>query len=303
MASHIPPSIDPVAADRWAKSIAVVSPPWLHEEVARRMEERLQWIVRKPGSWLDWEPSRGGYFGHERVRRRYPDALAAVWEPIDHRVNASKSALTPAWWRFASRKRAPIFGLPAAPVDMVWANMALHMAADPQALIGRWYDALADDGYLMFSCLGPDTLAELRRAYAQTAWPAPHHEFTDMHDWGDMLVQAGFAEPVMDMERVTLSYSSADALIAELRTLGRNLSANRFQGLRARNWRHELAERLTAQSARDKDAGRLILTFEVVYGHAFKPRPRLPLSSKTVVSLEEMKSTLKIGRRPSMQSK
>jgi malonyl-CoA O-methyltransferase len=63
----------------------------------------------------------------------------------------------------------------------------------------------------MFSCLGPDTLRELRALYAALGWPPPAHEFTDMHDWGDMLVASGFAEPVMDMERITLSFATPSA--------------------------------------------------------------------------------------------
>ena len=209
------------------------------------------------------------------------------------RLKASQKDLMPKWWS-PERWLQPLgFGLPSAPVEMVWANMALHMAADPQAMIRQWHDALAVDGYLMFSCLGPDTLQEVRQVYAHAGWPAPHHQFTDMHDWGDMLVQAGFSEPVMDMERITLSFSSADALLAELRSLGRNLSVDRFTGLRARGWRRQLAERLQEGLSTDQEGGRLALTFEVVYGHAFKPRPRLSVKPETVVSLGAMKSALK----------
>ena len=117
---------------------------------------------------------------------------------------------------------------------MLWANMALHLSADPQALMGEWQRALATDGFLMFSCLGPDTLRELRALYAALGWPPPSHEFTDMHDWGDMLVQTGFAEPVMDMERITLSFATPQRLLRELRELGANLHPERFPALRGR---------------------------------------------------------------------
>ena len=75
----------------------------------------------------------------------------------------------------------------------------------------------------MFSCLGPDTLRELRGLYRALGWPPPAHDFTDMHDWGDMLVHAGFAEPVMDMERITLTWETPQRLLEELRELGANL--------------------------------------------------------------------------------
>jgi len=261
------------------------------------MEDRLQWIVQKPATWLDWEPSLGGLEGHGLVARRYPQARGFVWEPTEARRGLSREALMPAWWspgRWTGA--APQFALPGEQVQMLWANMALHMAADPQTLISRWYDTLAVDGFAMFSCLGPDTLRELRGIYDAAGWPQPHHQFTDMHDWGDMLVHAGFAEPVMDMERITLSYSSPDRLLAELRELGRNLHVSRFGGLRGRSWRKRLEEMLVERLTSNED-GRLTLTFEVVYGHAFKPKPRLKVQSETRVSLDEMRSVLKGGAR------
>jgi malonyl-CoA O-methyltransferase len=174
---------------------------------------------------------------------------------------------------------------------MLWANMLLHHAADPQALIAAWHRALAVDGFLMFSCFGPDTLRELRQVYAQEGWPAPAHEFTDMHDWGDMLVHAGFAEPVMDMERITLSYETPERLLAELRELGRNLHVQRFAGLRGRRWRAQLLQALQAL-ARPDEQGRLCLTFEVVYGHALKPMARHKVRSESQIGLEDMRQML-----------
>jgi malonyl-CoA O-methyltransferase len=293
MTSHKPPTIDPVAAARWAQ-LPSSHAPWLHEEVARRMEDRLQWIVQKPAAWLDWEPSRGGMEGHALVQKRYPHAKVHVYEDASARFQASKVALSPAWWSPARwTGGAAQFGMPPEPVQMLWANMALHMSADPEALIARWHQTLAVDGFVMFSCLGPDTLRELRSAYAEAGWPQPHHQFTDMHDWGDMLVHAGFAEPVMDMERITLSYSSAEKLVDELRELGRNLHVQRFPGLRSPRWKRRLldilSERLGARSA----DGRLSLTFEVIYGHAFKPKPKVRLQAETRVSLDQMRAVLK----------
>ena len=179
---------------------------------------------------------------------------------------------------------------------MLWANMLLHMAADPQALIARWHQALAVDGFLMFSCLGPDTLRELRALYRTLGWPAPSHEFTDMHDWGDMLVQAGFAEPVMDMERIVLTFETPQRLLQELRELGRNLQPARFAGLRGRAWRSQLHAALARELADGGQGGRLTLSFEVVYGHAFKPRPRMTMAAQTTVSLDDMRQVLR-GRK------
>ena len=272
--------------------------PWLHEEVARRMEERLQWIVKEPRHWLHWQALRGGLQGHQLLRRRYPKALCYLLQEPPATAPALRQALAQPWWSPARWKNPPRLHAPPEPVDLVWANMALHMAADPQALINRWYELLQTDGFLMFSCLGPDTLAEVRTLYAQQGWGAPSHEFTDMHDWGDMLVQAGFAEPVMDMERITLNFSSPQTLLAELRTLGRNLHPQRFAGLRGRAWRRGLEEALARTQADPSSPGRLRLRFEIIYGHAFKPSPRIPVQAQTTISLDQMRGSLRQHRAP-----
>jgi malonyl-CoA O-methyltransferase len=113
-----------------------------------------------------------------------------------------------------------------------------------------------------------------------------------MHDWGDMLVQAGFAEPVMDMERITLSFATPQRLLVELRGLGRNLHPNRFPALRGRAWHAQLLAKL-AELATPGGDGSLSLTFEVVYGHAFKAPPRMAVGPETTVSLDEMRAALR----------
>jgi malonyl-CoA O-methyltransferase len=180
-------------------------------------------------------------------------------------------------------------------MEMVWSNMLLHMQADPQQLIRQWQQALAVDGFLMFSCLGPDTLRELRALYAAQGWPPPAHEFTDMHDWGDMLVASGFAEPVMDMERITLNFPTPQRLLQELRELGANLHPQRFAGLRGRRWQRQL-ERALDEQLRGED-GQLALTFEVIYGHALKPLPRARISVHASVPLGDMRTMLQSGKR------
>jgi malonyl-CoA O-methyltransferase len=126
-------------------------------------------------------------------------------------------------------------------------------------------------------------------------WPPPAHEFTDMHDWGDMLVHGGFAEPVMDMERITLTWENPQRMLAELRELGANLNRARFAALRGRRFRRELEEQAD-RSLRDAD-GRVALTFEIVYGHAVKPAPRVRVAGESAVSVSDMQALLRSGRR------
>ncbi len=293
--------MDAVAAQRWHQ-LELATSPWLHEEVARRMQERLEWINLQPKQWLHWEPSKGGRQVHALLRQRYPQATAWAFEP--HASAARQAAVVrqlddagDAGWlqRTLARLRAPAThaGTPAAgSVDMLWANMALHTHADPQALLAQWRQLLAVDGFVMFSALGPDSLLELRDLYQRLGWAPPSHTFTDMHDWGDMLVQAGFAEPVMDMERITLTFSSPERLLQELRGLGRNLSAQRSQVTRGRGWYHEL---LAALNVLER-AGSLPLTFEIIYGHALQPPMRHKVEGTTAISLQHMQDMLRQGK-------
>ena len=262
------------------------------------MEERLQWIKLQPLSWADWEPVRGGLAAHAAVTRRYPKARRFVVEASPQRAGLAAQALRKPWWDRAhwagpaARFESPAEGT----VQMVWANMALHMAADPQRLIAQWHRMLGADGFLMFSCLGPDSLRELRDLYQSLGWPPPAHEFTDMHDWGDMLVNAGFAEPVMDMERITLTFETGERLLVELRQLGRNLHPGRFPALHGRGWQRQLLQALSAPRPPVAPAQQLPLTFEIIYGHALKPRTSLPVQSETVLSLDEMRRLLRQGK-------
>ena len=291
-----PPTIDPIAASHWQR-VAPLASPWLHEEVASRMLDRLQWIKLQPRVWTHWGVLRGGLRAHAALVARYPGSICFVVEAPVKRAQEATKSIAKKWWNprrwlsTATRFEAP----PAGTADMLWANMALHESADPQALLARWRDALKVDGFLMFSCLGPDTVREIRELYAALGWPPAGHELTDMHDWGDMLVQTGFAEPVMDMERITLSYETPARLLQELRELGRNFHPKRFPALRGRAWKASLEQAIARHLVKGED-GRLTLTFEVIYGHALKAAPKIRVNPLSSVSVEDMRSMLQGSR-------
>ena len=286
-----PPTLDPSAVSRWQRTAPLAS-PWLHEEVASRMQDRLQWIKLKPQAWAHWGALRGGMQAHEQLAKNYPDSRCFIAEAQVERAQAASKIIVKPWWRPSQWRAAPtrVEMPPPASVDMLWANMALHESADPQALLAQWHQALKVDGFLMFSCLGPDTARELRAVYARLGWPPAGHELTDMHDWGDMLVQTGFAEPVMDMERITLTYETPARLLQELAELGRNFHPARFAGLRGRHWKARLEQAL-ADELTGAD-GRLALTFEVIYGHALKAQPKVKVSALSAVSIDDMRRML-----------
>ena len=309
-ATVAPPTLDARAAARLA---ALPGPaPWLHEEVARRMADQLSWITLPVQQWAHWSPRRGGVQGPELVAQRWPQATC-VNVPAGE-APAPHAASPPAPWWHPSRWQRSVAPQNATPpqreqpepgsVQMVWANMLLHRVAEPQALMRQWLQALAVDGFVMFSCLGPDTLRGLRALYARLGWPAPAHEFTDMHDWGDMLMQAGFAEPVMFMEHVTLTFETPQRALQELRALGRNLSRSRFAALRGRRWHARLLaemESLRGNSAESgAESGSIPLEFELIYGHALKPAPRATVSAETVIGLDDMRQALRQPRPHSL---
>ncbi len=257
------------------------------------MQEKLQWIRLQPGSWAHWGALRGGMEAQSRLIKTYPDSSCFVVESSSGRSHKAQEDMAKPWWN-PGRWVGPAVRFeppPPASVDMLWANMVLHESADPQALLEQWHQALKVDGFLMFSCFGPDTARELRELYAQLGWPPAGHELTDMHDWGDMLVQTGFAEPVMDMERITLTFETPARLLQELRELGRNFHPARFKALRGRVWQARLEQALGQYLSVGAD-GRLSLTFEVIYGHALKAQPKIRVSALSSVSVQDMRAML-----------
>jgi len=283
-------ALDAKAVDRVLRRLArAEQAPWLHQEVARRMADRLPVIRQAPAQWLDWWAFTGA--GAAPVQAVWPDAQRCLVEPTAALAERSRQALRGRWWALG-RPQAPVLladAVPAGQAAMLWANMVLHASPDAQTLLAQWQQALAIDGFLMFSTLGPDTLRELRAVYAQAGWPAPHPPFADMHNVGDALVQAGFADPVMDQETLRLTWSSPQALLDELRTLGGHLGGQRFDGLRTPRWRARLVAALAALAGPD---GRIGMSFEVVYGHAYKAAPRAARGDTSVVSLESLRKSL-----------
>lgn len=253
------------------------------------MAQRLPLLKHPPRRLLDWWPSAGGSRG--ALREALPDAS------LLQRIDAGAPARVAGGWRGWLRSLAsdPVRwteDVPPQSCDMLWANMLLHHVADPGALLAQWNEALAVDGVLMFTTLGPGTLQRLRDLYRQPGWGPPMGELVDMHDIGDQLVEAGFADPVMDQETLCLTWSQAADALIELRTLGANVAPSRRPGLRTPRWRQRLLESLVLEAA-TPPSGRVALDFEIIYGHAFKPQPRHPLAPEVRIGLDDLRRTLK----------
>jgi malonyl-CoA O-methyltransferase len=176
-------------------------------------------------------------------------------------------------------------------VELVFSNLMLHWHPEPHTVFPEWKRVLKTDGLLMFSCFGPDTLKELRAAAARALPHLRAMPFVDMHDFGDMMVASGFATPVMDAEVITLTYASPQDLLREVRALGGNPRDDRARSLPSGRQARQMLNALDAQRGED---GRIRLTFEVAYGHAWKPKP----SSRgvTAITVETLRAEL-VSRR------
>ena len=295
--------VDRAALARWARRQQLLpDAAWLHTEVARRMAERLVLFKSQPNVVIDWWAATGGSgaalaaaFPHARMIEVAPDGVGAA-------PHGRPQSFEAPWWSAARWRRKPTLvdaaAVPEGSGQLLWANMMLHAVADPPALMRRWREVLAIDGFLMFSTLGPDTLLSLRRVYREAGWGPPHAPFIDMHDLGDMLVKAGLDDPVMDQERLRLTWATPEALLAELRTMGVNADPSRHAGLRTPRWRERLLGALREQAqGQGADDGRIALDFELVYGHAFKPAPRARVAAETRLPLDEMRRMVRSGRK------
>ena len=290
--------LDAVAVDAALRRMARQDePPWLHTEVARRLAERLLPIRVEPARVLDWWAGAGG--GAAALRERYPKAEIVAVEPGPAWLARRARDSARPWWSFG--KAAAVAVRDVADSDaaigraqLVWANMVLHGIVDPPALFSRWQALLGAGGVAAFSCLGPGTLQALRDLYAALGWLAPTPGFIDMHDLGDMMVAAGFADPVLDQETLTISWPDADALLRDLRQLGGNAAPERFSGWRTPAWRRRLVDALAARAGAD---GRIALGFEIAYGHGFKAAPRLQ-EGEVAVSLDDMRAMVRRPPRP-----
>lgn len=288
-----PRQIDPPALARQLRRLArAEAPPWLHLEVATRMAERLPIIKLQPKRVLQWSAFLGG--AGPLLSSNYRQAEQVCVEPTAELQARSEAAHKRAWWQ-ALRGVAEVAVVAPQAVtngqaELVWANMCLHAGPDLPATLAAWHAALAVDGFVMFSCLGPDSFVELRPLFKRMGWGETAPQWWDMHDIGDVMVGVGFADPVMDQERVTLTWANAEDLLRDLRALGGNLAPTRFAACRSRTWRRQLLAELEGLRGPD---GRLSLSLELVYGHAFKPKPRLRVSAETSLSLEEMRAMVR----------
>jgi malonyl-CoA O-methyltransferase len=260
----------------------------LQREVGSRMLERLDYVRIEPQRVLDLGCGTGASL--TSLQERYPKATLLGVDFSDPMLRAGQAQGSRLRWLLPFlRSQRPLLlaadatSLPFSShsIDLLWSNLMLHWLDDPLSAFREVHRLLKHDGLLMFSTLGPDTLKELRASFADGYLHT--QRFTDMHDYGDMLVACGFADPVMDAEVLTMTYASFDDLLSDLRRSGSACA------MRAR--RHGLMGRLAWVEARAAyeqlaRAGRLPATIEVVYGHAWKGQPKKTADGRAIVRFD-----------------
>lgn len=262
----------------------------LQHEIGRRMLERLDYVRIQPLRILDLGCGTG--VATDALLRRFPRAeVIALDFALPMLLRARRRGR---WLRRPRCLCADLDFLPLAAqsVDLVFANAALQWSARPAAAFAGIARVLRPGGLLMFSTFGPDTLRELRAAWAEVDGAAHVHGFIDMHDYGDMLLAAGLLDPVMDVERMTLTYAEPMQLMRELRQVGAtNASVQRARGLSGR----ERMARVCAAYEQFRDAdGRLPVSYEVVHGHAWVGTQRR-VGGETHVSAEILRRPRRHG--------
>ncbi len=284
--------IDPVAWKRYRTRFAL-SEPFVWLEAQRRLHERLDVLNIAPVQILDAAPRAGT--GTLALADRYPKSLLVAHAASQFATLMLKGKYTgnvfQRLWRayrgIPSARVAWVPVVPAAQYDLIVCNLALTWAKDPAEQLRFWSQQLAPGGVLLFSALGPDTARTVRSAAAQAGWTSPSApDFVDMHDYGDMMVRAGLTTPVMDVERVQLTYSSADTLRLDTTGLMANLHPARFAGLAGKARFKKFEAILNVMSP-------IPLELELVFGHAWKPLQEKPVKRESqTVSLESLKATL-----------
>ncbi|CDG85137.1 methyltransferase domain protein [Janthinobacterium agaricidamnosum NBRC 102515 = DSM 9628] len=279
----------------FSRPVRIAPSDFLRREVSSRMHDRLELVKIVPRRVLDAGCGPGPDLA--LLQKDYPAAQVIGLDASEEMVRAARAPVSKmaSLNQFLSKLLPAKSGvdllcgdlgdLPFGPnsVDLIWSNLALHWHAQPDRVFAEWRRVLRLDGLLMFSCFGPDTFKEIRAAFAE-ADLAPHAlPFVDMHDFGDMLVETGFSTPVLDMEIITVTYDTTSALLADVRAWGGNPLSTRRRGLMGKAAWDRMLQALEALRRTD---GKLGLTFEIIYGHAFRPAPRVTKDGAAIIRFD-----------------
>ncbi|MEX2482328.1 MAG: malonyl-ACP O-methyltransferase BioC [Gammaproteobacteria bacterium] len=258
----------------------------LQREVAQRALERLDYMNLEPRHVLDLGAGTGCCA--RALARRYRKARIVECDLAPAMLQVSRRQ-APRWFSRHHHVCADAERLPfaAATFELVFSSLAVQWCEDLPATFRGVRRTLADGGLFLFTTLGPDTLQELRTAFASVSDAPRVNRFIDMHDIGDMLGAAGFADPVMEAEHIAVEYDDVVTLLHDLKGLGAaNADAARPRGMLGPR---QLRQVIAAYEQRRR-SGKLPATYEVIYGHAWAvPRREPKMPSEHIVPLSSLR--------------
>jgi len=249
------------AASKQYDAVAV-----LQSEVRQRLLARLTLFKLQPQLVLDL--GCGTALSSQTLQTQYPSAHVIALDAAFGMLQRARPARW--WWGRKSFKRicGDAYQLPlkSKSVDLIFSNLMLQWCDPPDAVFAEVHRVLKPSGVFVFSSFGPDTLQELRSAWMGVDAHTHVNRFIDMHDLGDALMRSGLAEPVLDVERFTLTYPDVITLMRELKSIGaHNMTQGRRHGLTARSVLNQV---ISHYETYRRDAV-LPASYEVVYGQAW----------------------------------
>lgn len=237
----------------------------LQREVNQRLLSRLDYIRLQPESVLDLGAGTGG--GSTALKKRY--AKTRVWALDFAYPMLLELKRRAGFWRRPLPVCANVKALPFTDnsMDLIFSSLTLQWCGDLAAVFGECRRVLKPGGAFLFATLGPDTLKELRSSWAAVDEMEHVNDFIDMHDVGDLLVAAGFADPVLDVERITMTYRDLMKMLRELKQLGAStVLGRRLSGLTGKRRFAAMCEAYKRLYAVE---GLYPATYEIVYGLAW----------------------------------
>lgn len=257
-------------------------------EIGQRLFERLEYLKISPSRILDIGCGPGTFL--RQLQQRYPDAQIVALDIAHSMLSIAKTKqMEPNQWLMlnADMHQMPF---PAEQFDLIFSNQVLHWSPALPTLLQEWQRVLRPGGCLLFSTLGPDTFQELKQAFQQVDTYEHVNAFHDMHHVGDCLLGQAFSDPVVDMEMILAHYSSLSKLLHSLKAQGvKNIHEKRNTGLTGKDsWRKFEQYMLLTKTETHKYP----LTYEVVYGHAWKLEHQPVQQNASAISLAELKASL-----------
>ena len=255
----------------------------LQREIGQRLIERLQLIRLQPVAILDLGAGTGTFSKALLQRYRKADVIA-----LDVALNMLRHTQRRGrWFRKPRCVCSDAERLPFADdsFDFIFSNLMLQWCMDLDSVFTELRRVLAPGGLLMFTTLGPDTLKELRASWEAVDGYTHVNSFIDMHDVGDALVNTHWAEPVMDTERITVTYREVRTLMQDLKHLGaHNVTVGRPRGLTGKQrW-----QQVAGAYEQFRVDGVLPASYEVVYGHAWSPLNKQAAAGQIEVPLASL---------------